>query len=162
MWAKAVTAISARTGITDPDLAQIVAQAVEDASSEFQVDPWIMAALIRVESHGDPNAVSHVGALGLTQIMPRTGRQIARELEIENYSTEMLFDPATNVRMGTYYISTLLARFGDLHAALAAYNWGPTHIARRISNQEKLPTVYPNKILRPVPEQRQWAAISAS
>jgi soluble lytic murein transglycosylase len=120
-----------------------------------------MASLIRVESAGDPNIVSRVGAIGLTQIMPATGREIARDLKIADYSTEMLYHPETNVRMGTYYIRKLLDKFdGDLHAALAAYNWGPHHIAMRISRQQALPVQYPGKILGRIPEQPNWVTAS--
>ena len=109
------------------------------------------------QSAGDPNIVSRVGAIGLTQIMPPTGLEIAQDLEIADYSTEMLYHPETNIRMGTYYIRKLLNRFdGDLHAALAAYNWGPHHIAKRSSRREALPVQYPGKILRRIPEQPDW------
>jgi soluble lytic murein transglycosylase len=120
-----------------------------------------MASLIRVESAGDPNIVSRVGAIGLTQIMPATGREIARDLKIADYSTEMLYHPETNIRMGSYYLRKLLNRFdGDLHAALAAYNWGPHHIAMRISRQQALPVQYPGKILKRIPEQPNWVVAS--
>ena len=101
--------------------------------------------------------MSRVGAIGLTQIMPATGAEIAQRLEIPNYSTAMLTDPATNVRMGCAYLRELLDRFdGSEHAALAAYNWGPTHIAKRIARREALPVQYPAKILGRIPEQPAW------
>ena len=149
LWNLFVDAIAAETGIKDRELAEIVTQAIEDASSEFDLSPWLIASLIRVESAGNPNAVSPVGAVGLTQILPGTGIEIAGNLGIDNYSTEMLYDPAINVRMGTYYFRQLLKRFcGDYKIAASAYNWGPTHIARRISKGERLPVVYANKVLQ--------------
>lgn len=156
LWNLFVDAIAAETGIKDRELAEIVTQAIEDASSEFDLSPWLIASLIRVESAGNPNAVSPVGAIGLTQIMPRTGAEIAARLEIANYTPASLNDPATNVRMGCAYLRELLDRFGSEHAALAAYNWGPAHIAKRIERREALPVQYPAKILKRIPEQPAW------
>lgn len=160
MWQQIVETMAAEIGIKDTELAETVAQAVEDASSEFDLDPWLLCSLIRVESGGNPTAVSHVGAIGLTQIMPATGHEIARELGIANYSTDMLNDPALNVRMGASYLRKLLDRFdGSLHAALAAYNWGPGTISKRIRNRETLPVQYPGKILKSIPEQPEWVVV---
>ena len=140
-----VDAIQAETLIRDRALAVIVTHAIEDAASEFDVSPWMLATLIRIESSGRPSVVSHAGAIGLTQILPGTAEEIARELHIAEYD---LTDPATNVRMGAYYVSKLLARFdGDEGAALAAYNYGPTAVARMLRNGEPLPVVYAGKIL---------------
>jgi soluble lytic murein transglycosylase-like protein len=149
LWNNLVTKIAQKTHIRDRYLAERVTRALESASVEFGVDPWLMASLIRVESSGRPEIVSRVGAVGLTQIMPATGRQIARELSIEGYSTQSLYNPEINIRMGAYYVRYLLDRFdGDLHTALAAYNWGPNHISRRLARQQALPVQYPEKILR--------------
>lgn len=161
LWEMLVDAIAKETKIEDRELAETVTQAIEDASSEFDLDPWLVASLIRVESAGNPTIVSRVGAIGLTQIMPLTGIEIAKRLEIPNYTTAMLNDPATNVRMGCAYLRELLDRFdGSEHAALAAYNWGPTHIAKRISRREALPVQYPAKILKRVPEQPAWVVLA--
>lgn len=94
-----------------------------------QLDPVIVAALIRQESTWEPKARSRAGALGLMQVMPATGRQIAQTLGVSRWSTELLFDPATNIRFGTHYLAAALRRFeGDLGRALAAYNAGPGRI----------------------------------
>lgn len=157
LWQMQVDAIAEETLIEDRELAEIVTQAIEDASGEFDLSPWLIASLIRVESAGNPTAVSRVGAIGLTQIMPKTGAEIAARLEIPNYTTASLNDPALNVRMGCAYLRELLDRFGgNKHAALAAYNWGPSHIAKRIKRREALPVQYPAKILERIPEQPAW------
>ena len=154
-WESLVKKIAEEAGIKDSELAETVVQAIEDAACEFDMNPWLLASLIRVESYGNPSAVSSVGAIGLTQIMPATGRDIAAELGIP-YSRKMLYDPAINVRMGTYYLRTLLDTFGNIHAALAAYNWGLGHILERIENDEDLPVQYPGKILRRLTEHPKW------
>lgn len=160
-WEAIVQKVAEETLIKDLEFADTVARALEDASAEFDLDPWLLASLIRVESAGNPNAVSKVGAIGMTQIMPSTGREIARELGLKNYSTETLYHAETNIRMGAYYLRKLLNRFdGSIHAALAAYNWGPAHIAGRIAKRRALPVQYPGKILRRIPEQPDWVVAS--
>jgi len=158
MWNATVDKVAEETLIGDRVFAERVANALESYSSEFDMDPWLIASLIRVESGGNPDAVSRVGAIGLTQIMPRTGLQIAKELNIKNYTRKMLFHPETNIRMGTFYLRKLINRFeGNLHAALAAYNWGPTHISERLEREESLPIQYPSKVLKMEPDKAQLA-----
>ena len=142
----------------DLELAERITKAIEDSSAEFGMNPWLMVALIRVESAGDPTAVSYKGARGLTQVMPNTGIQIARELGVKWEGPEMLHDVETSVRFGTYYLSKLLKRFGDTHAAVAAYFWGPDNIARRLEEGTPLPTGYPGKVFRHVKVARVWAS----
>jgi soluble lytic murein transglycosylase-like protein len=142
----------------DLDLAGRITRAIEESSAEFDVDPWLMVALIRVESAGNPAAVSYLGARGLTQVMPNTGIQIARELGVKWDGPDMLYDVETSVRFGTYYLSTLLERFGDVHAAVAAYYWGPENIARRLRAGTPLPTGYPGKVFRHVNLAQVWAS----
>lgn len=90
---------------------------IQDAASEAGVDPALFEALVAVESSFDPNARSRAGAMGLSQLMPGT----ARELGVSNP-----FDPMQNLRGGATYLSRMLQRFGgDVKMALAAYNAGP-------------------------------------
>jgi len=140
------------------ELAERITSAVEDSSTEFGMNPWLMIALIRVESAGNPAAVSYKGARGLTQVMPYTGIQIARELGVKWEGPEMLHDVETGVRFGTYYLWKLQERFGDTHAAVAAYFWGPENIARRLREGTPLPTEYPSKIFRHVKVAQVWAS----
>lgn len=101
------------------------------ACAERGIDRSLFFSLIRQESLFEPDAVSWVGARGLSQIMPSTGRQIARELGVRSYNTRQLLDPVTNVRFGTYYLSLQIEDFdGDIIRALAAYNGGPESARR--------------------------------
>lgn len=100
---------------------------LETHAAAAGLDPFLVAALIRQESVWQPNARSRVGALGLMQVMPATGRLIARSLRVSGWSPRQLLEPATNLRFGTYYLSLSLQRYGgDLPRALAAYNAGAT------------------------------------
>ncbi len=95
---------------------------VERFAAEYQVDPRLIAAVMRVESCLDRHAVSRAGARGLMQLMPAT----AHELGVHD-----VFDPAENIRGGTAYLSYLLKRFDQREElALAAYNAGPGAVER--------------------------------
>lgn len=104
---------------------------VETECGRRGLDPYVEYSLIRQESLFEPGAVSWVGARGLSQIMPATGRWIADRLDRRGYARSQLFDPATNVCFGTEYLAVQLEEFdGDLFRALAAYNGGPDGAAR--------------------------------
>jgi len=95
-------------------------------SAEYGLDPYLMAGLIRQESEFDARVVSRATAVGLTQIMPATGRELSRRLGIRGFTTAMLKIPEINLRMGAYYLrSTLDSLQGSFVAALAGYNGGP-------------------------------------
>jgi soluble lytic murein transglycosylase len=98
-------------------------------ASDVGLDPLLVAALIRQESSWESRARSRVGAVGLMQVMPRTGRLIARALRVRGWHADQLLEPGTNLRFGTWYLAQSLKRYdGDLTRALAAYNAGGSRI----------------------------------
>jgi TolA-binding protein len=104
---------------------------VDAECDEKGIDPNLFYSLMRQESLFEPEAVSWVGARGLTQIMPRTGRWIARRLGTRHYRTADLMSPDLNIEFGTYYFSVQVEEFdGDILRALAAYNGGPDNVKR--------------------------------
>jgi len=123
-------------------------------------DDFLLLALIREESLFDPNAVSPSGALGLTQIMPSTGKEIAKNLGIRSFSSKCLFNPYINIKFGIYYLGHCLERFnGKVELALLAYNGGPTRVAKWISKShsdsidefiEKVPITEPRLYVKKV------------
>lgn len=97
---------------------------------QLGLDPFMVAALIRQESEFNPQALSHANAYGLTQVMPGTGRQLAKRLGVRRFSNRMLFEPSTNLKLGTYYLRTMLDKWGGKwEETLAAYNAGPTRVS---------------------------------
>ncbi len=94
------------------------------------LDPYMVAALIAQESTFDPDAHSSANAWGLMQIVPATGRRLARGLGIRRFNTSMLTRPDINIRMGTLYFSDLVKQFGGAHYALASYNAGESRVVR--------------------------------
>ena len=103
-------------------------------SRRHDLDPFLVAAIMRVESRYQPDAVSSKGARGLMQLMPDTGRWAAGCLGIEGYSDDLLFEPEVNIRIGAWYLRQLLNQFeGNLTVALAAYNGGPSNVEKWLS-----------------------------
>ncbi|MGH7566282.1 MAG: transglycosylase SLT domain-containing protein, partial [Gemmatimonadota bacterium] len=106
------------------------AGAIDAEARAHEIDAYYVMALIRQESLFDPGAVSPVGAVGLMQIMPATGREIADSTGWEGYEHELLTDPAISLHFGSRYLEDQLARFeGFWPAVLAAYNGGPHNVA---------------------------------
>lgn len=102
-------------------LSQPFMAAIQQAAERHGLDPKLLHALVVVESAYRPNALSPVGAGGLTQLMPGT----AAELGVADR-----FDPLQNLFGGADYLARQVLRFGDLRLALAAYNAGPGRVAQ--------------------------------
>ncbi len=120
-----------------------LARAIVREAQSHGLAPDLVMAVIEVESAGYHLAQSHVGALGLMQLLPATGKELAGKLGIEWKGPDTLFDPIINVRLGTAYLRQLADRYdGDVNIALAAYNWGPGRIDRRLRRGASVPSRY--------------------
>lgn len=110
-------------------------------AAEFDMDPRILAAVGSVESQWHPWVLGTHGDTGLMQILPSTGKWIASKLGWETYD---LFDPATNVKMGAWYLYVLHREYGNWEMALAAYNGGPrlAHIGADFPYTKRVLRVY--------------------
>ena len=97
-------------------------------SKANDLDPYLIAALMAQESTFTPEIRSAANAVGLLQITPPTGRTLARQLGIRRFTTSMLTQAETNVRMGTKYFKDMVDKFGGVHYALAGYNAGPHRV----------------------------------
>ncbi|MGH7507824.1 MAG: lytic transglycosylase domain-containing protein, partial [Longimicrobiales bacterium] len=99
-------------------------------ANERGIDPYLVAGLIRQESMFNATVRSSAGAIGLMQIMPPTGKSLARQ-EGVRFQLAKLREPSFNIRLGTRFVADLLGRYdGRLTFMLAAYNAGPTRVAR--------------------------------
>ncbi len=112
---------------------------VQQNAKKQDLNPALIFGLIRRESAFNRNAYSPVGARGLMQIMPKTGKQIARELKEKWAGKVALFNPATNLKYGAYYYKKLLNQFkGHYALAAAAYNAGPHRVKRWLPDKHKM------------------------
>jgi soluble lytic murein transglycosylase len=107
------------------------------AASEAKVDPYLVLSVIRQESTFNEGATSRAGALGLMQIMPHTGKTLARNLGIRRFESTSLYDPEVSIRLGSYFLGDQVRQFTEgptsamgFELGLAAYNAGP-HNARQ-------------------------------
>ncbi len=102
---------------------------IETESAKNNLDPYLVASLIRQESEFDPTAVSNKSAFGLMQLLPSVGRTLARQEGIAHFQTFQLLDPNMNIRLGTRYFRQTLDKFGGVEEyALAAYNAGDSRV----------------------------------
>jgi soluble lytic murein transglycosylase len=141
------TALSRRpTGLTAGEL-DAVARTVVGEARRHALEPSLVMAVMHVESRYYNFAVSPVGAIGLMQVMPGTGEELASRLGIHWVGPQTLFDPNVNIRLGVAYLRELSDRYGSLSTALAAYNWGPGRIDRRLRLGTAMPDEYPSLVL---------------
>ena len=111
---------------------------VRETAAEYGLNPPLIAAVIYTESKYDPSAVSSAGAIGLMQIMPETGRWLSGKIELDApYDDEMLYDPATNLRLGCWYLDFLHKRYdGRWQEALTAYIAGQGQVDQWLTDPE--------------------------
>lgn len=105
-------------------------------AQENGLDPYLVAAVIRIESRFRADATSSQGARGLMQIMPDTGEWAASQMKIA-YSPQMLYDADYNIRIGCWYLAHLHQQFhGDTVLALAAYNGGHGNVTKWLQERQ--------------------------
>jgi soluble lytic murein transglycosylase len=98
------------------------------SSAANGLDPYLVASLIRQESEFNPNAVSRANAVGLMQLLPKTGKLVAKEVKLKRYTASQLYTPAVNLQLGTRYFRGMVDKFGSFEYALAAYNAGSDRV----------------------------------
>jgi soluble lytic murein transglycosylase len=99
------------------------------SSAANGLDPYLVASLIRQESEFNPVAVSRANAVGLMQLLPKTGKLVAKEAKLKRYNASQLYTPAVNMQLGTRYFRGMVDKFGgSFEYALAAYNAGSDRV----------------------------------
>lgn len=103
---------------------------VTAASQQFGVPAEFVWSIMRAESRYNPTVISPVGAMGLLQLMPYTAERVAGILDVKTFRPHLLFEPETNVKLGTRYLKRLSDKLdGNYHLVAAAYNAGPHRVA---------------------------------
>lgn len=128
-------------------------------SNQLNIDPLLTFAIIKTESNFDADIESKSGAIGLMQLMNRTAQEQAKKLEID-YTTEMLYDPEMNLKLGLNYFNMLFDYFNENYIlAFAAYNAGLGNVQKWIkegiikedgSNIENIPFKETNMYVRKI------------
>lgn len=110
-------------------------EAVNQRSKQFQLDPFLVAAVMRVESKFNPYAESRRGARGLMQLMPDTARWAAGQMGL-SFSEDKLLEPDYNILLGCWYLANLESEFkGNIVLTLAAYNAGRGNVRQWVANE---------------------------
>ncbi|TCS83560.1 lytic transglycosylase domain-containing protein [Tepidibacillus fermentans] len=102
-------------------------------TSKFHVDPYLVLAIIQVETRFQKDKHSPKGAVGLMQIMPETANWIAKRAEFPSEMVQNLHQPENNIAFGSWYLSKMNQQFnGNIYATIAAYNAGPGNVEKWI------------------------------
>jgi soluble lytic murein transglycosylase-like protein len=133
-----------QAAIGEYGIARDLAEDIFDAAVREGIEPDVAYGLVRTESTFDERAKSHVGALGLTQVMPRTAAWIA-----PGTTAQDLYDRQTNLRLGFRYLDQMIEKYrGDVKLALLAYNRGPGTVDRVLDRGGNPDNGYAAKVLR--------------
>ena len=100
---------------------------IKKYANEYNVDEYLIYAIIKAESNFEPNAESHRGAKGLMQLMYSTAEDISKRIGIE-LNEDNILEPDININLGTKYISMLIQKYNNINLALAAYNAGSGNV----------------------------------
>jgi len=161
--------------LADPRFAEEIADVIYVEAREHGLDPLFVAAVTARESSFRPFAVSQKGAMGLMQIRPFVGEDVAQRLSLQWDGPDALHVPEMNIRLGVRYLVELLDRFdGDTRLALAAYHRGPTRLAEQLAAGQRIRSPYADRVLRlhaelaarrlhrnEAPSTRPWIATAA-
>ena len=104
---------------------------ISEQAGKYEIDPNLVLGLIRQESAFEEKARSKANARGLMQVLPSTGRLLARQSpRVPRYNAQKLYQAETNIILGTRFLSSLLQQLGKPELALAAYNAGKSRVDR--------------------------------
>lgn len=120
-----------------------LASTIQDAALAQGLDPDLGFRLVRAESNFNPRARSHAGALGYTQLMPRTARWLDRGMT----TPERIMRPEANLAAGFRYLRRLIDKYGDLRLALLAYNRGEGAVDRDLRRGRNPENGYTRRVL---------------
>jgi Transglycosylase SLT domain len=132
--------------ISQPNARKLAKLIVEECDNYEKLDPYLVLAVIKVESEFSPEAESKKGAIGLMQVMPGTAEFVAKETGMTYNGRKSLYDPFINVKLGILYLSMLADRYDSTENVLDAYNNGPTKFDKSQSS-DKRQSSYVKKVL---------------
>ncbi len=128
---------------------------VQQQANRFGVDPLLVTAVIREESRFMPKSESSAGARGVMQLMPDTAEWAAEKMGLKNYSKDQLYEPETNIMLGSWYLANLSKQFNNnLVLVLASYNGGRGRVQEWLSKGDISPQGQIDEI--PIKETREY------
>ncbi|OGC77482.1 MAG: hypothetical protein A2145_03700 [candidate division Zixibacteria bacterium RBG_16_40_9] len=116
-------------------------------SQMYNYDPLLIIALIQTESSFKRNQQSHRGAMGLMQLRPFVGYDVAKKKGLNWQGKVSLFDPDFNIQLGSLYLFELILKFRDVKKAIIAYNFGENALRLRIKQGGDLPKIFLTRVV---------------
>ena len=108
---------------------------VERFADEYGLDRYLIYSVIKVESNFDPDALSNAGAKGLMQLMDKTAAECNVKGEFGYNIPEDLYEPEKNIKLGCYYLSSLMYTYNDMELAVTAYNGGTGNVKKWLKDE---------------------------
>jgi soluble lytic murein transglycosylase len=143
-----VNIISADNEQLESETIYEMAKNIYETSLKYNFNPFLICALIKVESNFIVDSISDSYAYGLCQVRRFIARELAENIGIKwDGAEKTLLDPENNIKIGVYYLALLYDDFGDIKLALIAYNYGPFKVQELISQNNEIPDGYTNEIL---------------
>lgn len=131
---------------------------IERVAQEEKLDPRLIAAIIKTESDFRSEVIASDGGMGLMQLMPETAQEMCQAFGL-TYQKDLMLDPATNIKLGTHYLSSLIQKYQNRHLATAAYNVGQRKvdgwlkdgtITWELSSMDKIPVPITRRYVKKV------------
>ncbi len=133
-------------GFNQDEVGQLTS-VIYSESKKYEYDPMFLLAVILTESSFKKGSESKAGARGLMQVVPFVGKDVASRTGIDWEGSKTLFQPETNIKLGTFHLFEQILKFGDIKKALLAYNLGESRLRGMIREKKPLPKSYLNKIM---------------
>ncbi len=108
---------------------------VEDYAEEYGLDKYLVYSVIKVESNFDPHAISNAKARGLMQLMDKTAEECNEKGKFGYVIPADLYNAQKNIRLGCFYLSTLMNAYGDMELAVTAYNGGTGNVNKWLDDK---------------------------
>lgn len=133
-------------GFKDEEIKQLT-NVIYDESKKYQYDPLFVMAVILTESSFRRGQTSSKGARGLMQVVPFVGQNVAPRAGVDWSGKETLFEPESNIKLGTLHLFEYILKFGDVKKAIMAYNVGESKLRGMMAKNQPLPEGYLKKVL---------------
>jgi soluble lytic murein transglycosylase len=143
-----VNIVSSNNSQLESETIYEISKNIYEISLQYNFNPLLTCALIKVESNFIVDSVSDAYAFGLCQVRRFIARELAENIGIKwDGAEKTLFDPVKNIKIGMHYLSLLYDDFGDMKLALTAYNYGPFKVQELMSQESEIPNNYSERVL---------------
>jgi len=133
-------------GFDDDEVGEL-ANVIYSESKKYQYDPLFIMAVILTESSFKKGQTSSYGARGLMQVVPFVGKDVAPRAGVDWSGKGTLFEPKSNIKLGTHHLFEQILKFGDVKKAIMAYNVGEGTLRGLMRKKQPLPQNYLNKVM---------------